>query len=203
MIDVWRGMGIAGKPTLYRVRPRVGKVADQKFFLTLQSEDDGFSGQITKTSDKELPISLPVLINGLNPRWDAGLWYRGETPLCYVRRYMDRWGMGVWIIPPPASYESRTDEIRHLPVFDNGVGYCQVETDKQEPDVFIGNFLVCDRPDVFLTLVKAEKGKCTFEINNPTDQELTVTVRPAKGFEYTGNWSRTIVMPAGDWQTVR
>lgn len=99
-------------------------------------------------------------------------------------------------------YEPRVDDVRPIPVLDRGVGYCQVDTDKQDADVFIGNPLVCDRPEVFLTVVKARKGRCTFEINNPTDKALTVTVRPSKGFDLTGRFNRTIVLPAGGFETV-
>ena len=49
---------------------------------------------------------------------------------------------------------------------------------------------------------KAKKGKCTFEINNPTDRMLTCTVWPAKGFDYTGKWSKKLTLPAGDFQEV-
>ena len=71
-----------------------------------------------------------------------------------------------------------------------------------DPDVFIGNLLVCDQQDVFITLVKAEKDKCIFEINNPTDKPLTCLVRPSKGFELTGRWERKLTLPAGSMQVV-
>ena len=196
MEDVRVGMGVAGKPALYEVEPRVGEVVDQKYFLTLQAEDNGFSGRIVKTGGKPLPIHLPVMIRGLNPRWDAAIWYRGKTRLHTPAYYRDPWGAETWrwVV---ATYEPRVEEIRYVPVLDGGVGYCQVDTDKQDADVFIGNLLVCDRPEVFITIVKTEKGKCAFEINNPTDKALTCTVRPAKGFEFTGQWNKKLTLPAG------
>ena len=194
--DVRLGLGVAGKPTLYKVHARIGKVAEQKLFLTLRPEDHGFSGRIVKTTAKLLPLHLPVYVLGLNPRWDACLWYRGKTHLEVMHKYRDPWG-----VESPyrmtAAYEPRADEIQYIPVIEGGVGYCQVDTDKQNPDVFIGHPLVCDQPVVFLTLVKAKRGQCTFEINNPTDKTLTCTVRPAKGFDLTGEWKQTVTLPPG------
>ena len=201
MEAVRAGMGIAGKPTLYDVRPRVGTVADQTFILTVDTEDHSFSGQVVKTTQELLPIHLPVMARGLNPRWDAVLWYRGASRLHTVGQYRDRWGVKTWRWNV-ATYEPRVDEVRHIPVLDGGVGYCQVETDRQDPDVFIGNPLVCDHPEVFLTLVKATRGACTFEANNPTEETLTCTVRPARGFELTGRWERTVTLPVGAWRTM-
>ena len=201
MEDIRVGMGLAGTPTLYEVRQLSGKVVNQEFTLTLAAADYGFSGRIVKTTTKTLPIHLPVMIQGLNPRWDAIIWYKGKTHLHTVDRWSDDWGLKTWRWRV-ATYEPRFDEIQHIPILEGSVGYCQVDTDKQDPDVFIGNPLVCDQAEVFLTLVKAERSKCTFEINNPTDNKLTCIVRPAKGFGFTGQWSKKISLPAGGWQAV-
>ena len=196
MEDVRLGMGIAGPPTFYKVEARAGKVVDRRFFLTLEAEDHAFSGRIVKAYARPLPIHLPVIVRGLNRRWDAGIWYRGRTRLEVVHKFRDRWG-----VESPyrmtATYEVRDDELQWIPVLDGGVGYCQIDTDKQDPDLFIGNFLVCDQPEVFISLVEATRGKCTFEINNPTDRKLKCTVRPAAGFDLTGKWQRSFTLLRG------
>ena len=201
MQAVLRGMGIVAKPALYRVQSRIGAVADQKFFLTLRTEDHSFSGTIARTTDQLMPIHLPVMVEGLNPRWDAGIWYRGNTLLEVVRKFRDPWG-----VESPyrmtGAYESREDELQWIPVLENRTGYCQIDTDKQDADVFIGNFLLCDQPEVFLTMTNAEKGKCTFEMNNPTDQLLRCTVRPANGFDLVDNFQETISLQPGELRTV-
>ena len=195
MEDVRQGMGIAGKPTLYHVTPRVGEVTSRKFFLTLAAEDHGFSGRISRTTGKLLPIHLPVMVKGLNPRWDAAVWYRGETHLQFVHYYHDDWGGHTW--DAVARYEPRTDEIQYIPVIEGDTGYTQVDTDKQDADVFIGNLLVCNRQEVFLTVITADRGRCVFEANNPTDKALDVIVRPASGFELTGKWRRAVKLAPG------
>jgi hypothetical protein len=201
MEDVRLGMGIAGKPTLYDVRLRTGKILDQKYFLTLDAERGGCSAKIVKTTKKLLPIHLPAMLHGLNPRWSAVIWYRGLARLHTPDYYRDRWGVKTWrwVI---GKYDLRTDEVRPIPVLDGGIGYCQIDTDKQNPDVFIGNPLVCTRPEVFLTLVKAERGQCTFDINNPTDRALRCTVRPAKGFDLVGSFRKVIKLAPGAFKTV-
>ena len=142
-----------------------------------------------------------MLTKGLNRRWDAGIWYRGDMELLYADYYSDRWGEKTWRWVT-AQYRKRTDEVRYIPILEDGAGYCQIETDKQDPDVFIGNFLVCDRAEVFITVVKAQRGRCSFVVNNPSEKPLTFTVRPAKGFELTGRWERKLTLPAGGFKEI-
>ena len=169
----------------------------------MEAEDGAFSARIVKATNRLLPIHLPVMVKGLNPRWHAAVWYRGESHLPVSHFWVEPWsGVASIYAGVVATYERMTDEWKSIPVLDGGIGYCQVDTDKQDPDVFIGHLLVCDRPEVFITVIKAEKGKCTFEVNNPTDKTLTCTVRPAKGFELTGKWQRTITLPPGAWRKV-
>ena len=201
MQDVWKGMGVAGKATLYRVEPRLGEVTDHALFLTLKPEDYGFSGRIVKTSDRPLPIHLPVMVKGLNPRWDAAIWYRGKVRLHVSEYYRDPWGVQTWAWVS-AHYREREDEIQWIPIIDGDTGYCYVDTDKQDPDVFVGHPLVCDQPDVFLGVMKAARGWCRFEVNNPTDKRLVCSVRPAKGFDLTGRWQRKLTLPPGGFKVV-
>ena len=93
MEDVRVGMGIAGKPALYQVRPQIGTVINQRYFLTLQARDHAFSGKVVKSTAKPLPIHLPVMLRGLNPRWSAAIWYRGKTELHTPDYFRDPWGV--------------------------------------------------------------------------------------------------------------
>ena len=203
IMDIWKGMGIGGEPTLYRLEPQLGRVADQKLFLIVEAEDGGFSGRVLKTTDRLLPVHLPVQVKGLNPRWHATIWYRGESHLPVSHFWVEPWsGVASIYAGTVASYERMVDEWKSIPVLEGGIGYCQVDTDKQDPNVFIGHPLVCDQPEVFLAVVEAGRGKCTFEINNPTDRELTCSVRPSKGFELTGRWRKKITLPVGGHEVV-
>ena len=77
MEDVRQKMGLAGPPA-YSVTPKVGSVLDTKLALRLKADTFGFRGRIAKC---HLPIGLPVFVEGLNPRWSAGVWYKGVNTL--------------------------------------------------------------------------------------------------------------------------
>ena len=51
-------------------------------------------------------------------------------------------------------------------------------------------------------MVVAEKGKCTFEINNPTDEAVTCTVRPSKGFELVGRFQEEVQLSPGELSVI-
>ncbi len=47
------------------------------------------------------------------------------------------------------------------------------------------------------TLVKADRTSCALELNNPTDKDMKVTVRPSSGFEFSGSWELEVELLAG------
>ena len=194
------GMGLVdGRPGFYDIQPRVGAVTSQNLFLKVAGDDGGFAGKIRTRA--KLPIHLPVMVSGLNRRWDAGIWYRGRVELVRADFHYDPFGrLNPYSVVPDSGVHQ--DPIEHIPVLDDGVGYCYVQTERVQPDFFVGNLLVCDRPEVFITVVKAARGTCTFEINNPTDRKFVCTVRPAKGFELTGRWRRKVTLSAGEFTTI-
>ena len=51
----------------------------------------------------------------------------------------------------------------------DGTGFLQIDTDVGDKDLFIGNPLVCEQPDVSLTLVDVRPGRAAFVAHNPTD----------------------------------
>lgn len=65
---VRQAYGLAGPPP-YRVSMRQGKVADTRFALTLRAQNRAAVGEITPAP---LPNDLPVVVQGLCDRWDAG-----------------------------------------------------------------------------------------------------------------------------------
>ncbi|MEN6404717.1 MAG: hypothetical protein ABFD94_22425 [Armatimonadia bacterium] len=187
--DVYARLGLRGKPA-YQVAPEHGKVLDTRFTLRLQADGGGFAGTITKAA---LPMDLPVMIEGLNDRWPAGLLYRGKSDLL----------IPVWKFSKVANRyavrEKRTleNELRRFPVLD-GRGMLQVDTELGDRKVYIGNLLVCDQPEVFLELEDARPGKQVVMVNNPTDKDLTVTVRPGPGFDLLGAWEKKLEVKAGE-----
>jgi len=192
--DICRTMGVGTQPA-YRVEPTIGSVASTQFILRLQAKDRGFAGRITQA---QLPIQLPVHIAGLNPNWDAGIWYKGKTRLA----------VAVWCTNPLGQrYVQRqvrqaTDRLIHIPVLADGTGVLQVDTEIGPKQVFIGNLLVSDVPTVVLTLTDTRNGKAAFVAHNPTDQAIQCTVRPGPGFLLLGPFQKRVTVPAGQSLTV-
>lgn len=192
--QVCESMGLRGR-TAYTVKPRHGQVLDTRFVLRLRAEGGGFSGTISRA---HLPLDLPVLIEGLNERWPAGLLYRGDNdlmvPVWRFNRVGDRY-----------AEQQRTpgsNQLRRFAVQD-GVGMLQVDTETGDRDVYIGNLLVCERPEVFLGLDDARPGKAVISVNNPLDEPVTVTVRPGPGFDLLGDFARTVTLPPGGVAVIR
>jgi hypothetical protein len=193
MEDVCNKMGLRGK-TAYTVKPRHGKVADTKFALTLEAAGGGFAGTI---SQAKLPMALPCWIDGLNDRWPAGIWYKGRNLLVTPTWKMNRVAQRFTAYPKRAG----KDQLLRFGVLD-GRGMLQVDTEVGAKDVYIGNLLVCDQPDVFLSLDDARPGKASATANNPTDKALTCTIKPGPGFDLLGKFAKTVELPAGGYVTI-
>jgi hypothetical protein len=197
-------MGLLGK-TAYEVRPRVGRVTSTRFFLRLATEQGGFRGVITHS---DLPLVLPVLVEGLNPNWSAGIWYRGQNVLLTPEWRLDPWRLE--IVPRPGQ-----DQILPVAAFRaggpygyapdsqppwswvrDGVGFLTVDLQEKDRDVFIGNLAVCDNPEIRLTFLR-NPGRAYVVVHNPTGRRVTTTVRPGKGFDLYGNWGKEVAVPPG------
>ncbi|NOY79608.1 MAG: hypothetical protein GXP31_01255 [Kiritimatiellaeota bacterium] len=186
--DVFNTMGLRGQPA-YRVKPTRGRVLDTRFALRLRAREGGFACVITQAA---LPMRLPVLIEGLNDRWPAGIWYRGRH----------RFVVPVWAMDPMHNRYAKRRQVVHrdwlqrFGVID-GVGMLQIDTAFDDKEVYIGNLLVCDNPAVFLELEETRRGRRRVMVNNPTDATVEVAVRPGPGFALLGDVSLKVTVPAG------
>ena len=193
MTDVTDKLGIDGTPA-YEVTADSGKVLDTKYILSLAAENGGFSGKVSKA---ELPIDLPVMISGLNPRWDALIWYRGENDLLIAKRTFDDRG---------CDFISRhvskcRDEVRFFGVLDD-TGYCQIDTETGDRDLFIGHPVICDQKEVFISISKCKRNQIEFELHNPTGKSLTCKVENAPGLPDIGIFKAEITLPPGSSRRV-
>jgi len=190
-------MGLAGEPA-YRVIPKVGSVESTRLCLRLRAEDCGFRGVITQA---HLPVPLPVYISGLNPRWSAGIWYRGKNRLLSPEwPPYDEFGFGSWTENTFVVQRERTEEIQRFAVLD-GIGYLQVDTEDADRDVYIGNLLVCGEKELFLSLF-SEPQRVFFEAHNPTDRVIKTIVRPGPGFDLFGDFEERVEVAAGSSEIV-
>jgi len=178
-----------------RVELTQGELLDTRFALRFRAKNGGVSGRFSKAT---LPFRQPVFVEGLNDNWPAGIFYRGkhvlQTPVWTMDAMHRR----------SAKRERRTLENALFRCsVEEGVGMLQVDVSAADRDVFIGNLLVCDQPEVRLELVRWEPNRIVVDANSPTDTALTVTVRGAPGFDLLSDFTRTLDLPPGGAVRIR
>ena len=187
-------LGLQGKPG-YTVTPSAGQVLSSQYVLHVRAQGGGFRAKFTQTA---LPEDLPLEVEGLNDRWDAGLWYAGALPMWRAEWTTNEYNSLV----PVMQERSLTDPVYFGPVQD-GVGYFGVDTEKSDREVFAGNFLTCDQPEIFLHLLDLRPGRRSFEVHNAGDHAVATTVKPAPGFTLLGTWEKQVQVPAGSSVVVK
>ncbi|HIE50986.1 MAG TPA: hypothetical protein EYP85_04440 [Armatimonadetes bacterium] len=119
----------------------------------------------------------------------AGLLPRANLPTTLPLRVMnlqERWS--VWLVD--------RGRRRARPVgCAEGSAWAVIDLAEGDWRIFLGHPFVCDQPEVVLTAVMLRWGRWLVEVHNPTDDPLTVTVRPAAGLE--GLEPFTVEVPAG------
>ncbi|MBT4823129.1 MAG: hypothetical protein HON70_45910 [Lentisphaerae bacterium] len=186
--DVFEGMGLRGK-TAYDIRPTQGEVVDRRFVLRLKAVEHAFAATLTQAA---LPMRLPVFITGLNPKWPAGIWYKGKHQFLVPTWQMDK--MHNRFASPKKVIHK--DWLQRFGIVE-GRGMLQLDTAFEDKQVFVGNLLVCDHPGVILELEDTRKGRVRIAANNPSDAPVTITVKPAAGFTLLGTFAKTITLPPG------
>jgi hypothetical protein len=187
--DIRDSLGVCGE-TAYRMEPRIGSVTRSAFVLRLKAEGHGFAGTVIEA---KLPLNLPVKVEGLNPRWHAGIWYQGRNPFEIAEWVVNDMNQRYTV----RKNKTLGDEIRHFPVLEDGTGFLQIDTAVGDKDVFIGNLLTSDHPDVCLTLVDTRANKAAFVVHNPTDNTITCEVRPGPGFTLLGEFRENVEVAPG------
>ena len=182
------GLGKGGRPA-YRVKARRGKVLGRRFVLRLQASRGAFSGTITRAA---LPLDLPVRLEGLNPRWDALLWYRGEGQFL-----VPVWKTGLHRVRT-AVRQRRTlrDELRRFPVT-RTVGMLQIDTELGFRDVFAGHPVQANHPRLYILLSDTRKGRERVWLHNSERKPITTTVWRDPNFTLIPAFRRRVTVPAG------
>ena len=171
--DVIKTLGLAGEPA-YQVTPTHGTVVSKNYILRLQAQGYGFTGKITEA---KLPLQLPVFVAGLQPNWDAGIWYQGKNTLVIPEWVGDEVGQR-YVVRKPRPGQ---DQLLRLPVLPDGTGMLQIDTEIGAKDLYLGNLLVADNPDVHLTLVDTRPGTAAFVAHNPPTRRSAATSSPVRG----------------------
>ena len=189
-------MGVAKNGrAAYRVKARRGRVQSRRFVLSLRASRGAFSGTITRA---RLPLDLPVRLLGLNPRWDALLWYRGE---------------GQFLVPVWRTGQHRLfaagrqrrllrDELRRFPVT-RTVGMLQVDTELGDRDVFMGHPVQASDARLYVQLSDSRKGREQIWLHNSERLPITATVWRDPDFTLIPPFRRTVTVPAGGSLCIR
>lgn len=191
--EVINKMGFKGK-TEYDLTSKAGKIKSTEFILKIKAENYGFYGKITQC---KLPLQLPVLIEGLNERWPAGIWYKSKNQL-----FLPVWKMDKVF----NRYSTRQEFVLENPIFRfgvfDGMGMLQVDTETDDKEIYIGNLIICDNPEVFLEIEEIKQGKLKIFINNPTDKSIKVKIKPGPGFTLIGDFTKEVIIPEGGFTRI-
>ena len=162
--DFIKKMGLAGPPA-YTVAATQGAVLSTKYLLEAQAENGGFAANLSRA---DLPVRLPICVQGVNPRWTAGI--------------VDL-KTGAW--QPVGVVETERQ------------AYTTWEAAQGPTEIYVGNLVSCDSPDLILTATVAGK-QWTVEAHNPTDHPVTATVKGAPKFAPLAALARQVTVPAED-----
>jgi hypothetical protein len=169
-------VGLSGSAPAYTVIPSSGKVLGSRYVLELQAQDGGFGGVIGKA---KLDTRLPIRVHGVNPNWTCGIVERNEK----------------WWLPLGVMDDLKlTSEQQAAPTSYSAYAALDITKDR---DVWIGNVVLCDQPELKLTLLPEGDGRFSIEAHNPTTKPVSATITVPDGLWMIKAGSKKIDIPAG------
>ncbi len=177
-----------------------GTVKSAGYPIVLEAQGGGFYGTVAKSN---LSMQVPIAIKGLNPNWDAGVWYPGQHLHYYHFNSFDN----EWHRTPAKGQIDVPNYMARFPVvewesMEDLVGVVQLNARDTGKKFFAGNLLVSDCDQLVLSLVGTNPADPYFVAHNPTDKAMpNCLVWPGWGFELYGNWDvETGKIPPGTSQ---
>ena len=82
--------------------------------------------------------------------------------------------------------------------FADEVGYASVNTRRGDSDVYMGNLVTCDNPDLRLWVVEEGPSRIKVTAHNPTDNEIKATIKRGLGYERVPMFKRQVTVPPGN-----
>lgn len=171
-----KALNLGGGKDGYPVEIKTGELIDAVFFFTARAKDNE---AMFKLGPQKLIIDLPIRVQGLDDNGCAAI-YSTKRP----------WFRFVAVVKDPASPELRRASTA---IFQEPI--------EQANEMWVGNVFVCDNKDAKITLVvdgQAEGAKPFLEINNPTDKEISATVRSPANTPVFGGLNAPVKIPAGE-----
>ncbi len=153
--------GLQGGEPAYKAAPRQGKILSTAYLLDIEGDKGGFAGTLAKAP---LRHRLPVRVHGVNPNWTCGIVDKTE-----------KWWLPTGVMPD-------LPELAPSPAAGEGYAtYAALDLAKDR-DIYLGNVVVCDKPELTLTLLPDGEGGFMIEAHNPTDKEITAEVSTVPEF---------------------
>lgn len=145
MDDLRARLGLAdGQAVGYGLHIKAGTIVSRVYALNVDGQRRCFRG--TLVPDQPYPVSVPIQVTNLNPRWSAYF-----TDL-------------------------RTGQRRPLGVGAEGTSWVAYDFGPSPREIFIGHPFVCDSPEVSLTVAQTGPECFQIEAHNPTDMAIPITI---------------------------
>ena len=189
------GLGVR-QATAYRVMPRRGAVLGRRFVLRLAAARGAFCGSVSRAI---LPLDLPLSVRGLNPRWDALLWYRGKGRFVVPRWTTDQ----AYNALVTQQQRSATDVLRRFPVLQDGQGMAQLDLNLDPRELFIGHPVQAADRRLHIVLQDTRAGHEAIWLHNSEDVAISTTIWRDADFKLIPPLRRRVTVPAGGSLCVR
>ena len=99
----------------------------------------------------------------------------------------NNWSAGIW---------GRDSRILSRVGGRDGIVWANIDISRDR-DLFIGNLISCDQPDLVLIFLEGDQERSVFQAHNPTDEAIAATVRSHTRFDRIRPIRRDIRVPAG------
>jgi hypothetical protein len=145
-------MGLAdGQSVGYRLEAKAGVVSSRSYVLAVDGQGRGFRAVLTP--DRRYPVSMPIQVANLNPRW----------PVFFA--------------------DLTAGQRRPIGRDSEGAAYVAYDLGTVARDIFIGHPFVCAHPEITLTVAQTGPSSYQVEAHNPTDQPMdtTISANPTSG----------------------
>ena len=172
---------------------RFGEPVDSRQFVDV-IEQLGLAGEVpytvTPDTGEVLDTKLLLTVKASDGAFSAKI-TKAPLPVdgltVKVMGVNNNWSAGIW---------GRDNRILSRAGGRDGVVWANIDISRDR-DVFIGNLIFCDQPNLVLTFLEGNQERSVFQAHNPTDEAIIATVRSHPRFDRVRPIRRDIRVPAG------
>jgi hypothetical protein len=143
---------------------RKGNKKESLYPLWLEAMDGGV---VFDFSDKGLPAGLPIIIEGLNDRWDTIVWGKGKG------------------------------NPKVIGTKDGKCYFQLSQDEPESGTFYIGHLAVCNDPEIALSVKAIKDKSITLEVHNPADKAKRAIVQKAKGLTWYPDFRKELKVAPG------